>query len=70
MAELVFVDPGLRDFTLECPTCARETEAAAAGTRVTTVSGEIPLDRDWAEVMCPRGHAIRVVREGSEGARH
>ena len=70
MAELVFVDPGLSEFTLECPTCAREAEPAAAGTGITTVSGEIPLDRDWMEVTCPRGHTIRVVREGSEGARH
>lgn len=70
MADLVFVDPGLRDFTLECPTCAREAEPAAAGTDITIVSGEIPLDRDWTEATCARGHTIRVVREGSEGTRH
>ena len=70
MAELLFVDPGLREFTLECPACAREAEPAAAEAAVTTVAGDIPLDRDWADVPCPRGHAIRVVREGSEGARH
>lgn len=71
MAELVFVDPGLREVSLECPSCAREeAQGTGAGATGSLVRGEIPLDRDWVELECARGHAVRVVREGSEGARH
>jgi len=71
VAELIFVDPGMREFAIECPACAREDEqGTGAGGSGTIVRGEIPLDRDWVEGTCPRGHLYRVVREGSEGARH
>ncbi len=71
VADLIFVDPGLEEFAVECPACAREEEhGTGAGAPGTVVRGEVPLDRDWIECTCARGHTIRVVREGSEGARH
>ena len=71
MADLIFVDPGEREYAIECPVCAREEEhGTGAGASGTIVRGEIPLDRDWVEGTCPRGHAYRVIREGSEGERH
>ena len=70
MAELVFVDPGMREVSIECPSCAREEAHGGAGAAGSVVQGEIPLDRDWVELTCPRCHTIRIVREGSEGARH
>jgi hypothetical protein len=70
MADLVFVDPGAEHVSIACPLCLREDARPGAGGAAAMLEADLPLDRDWAEATCPRGHAIRLVREGSEGGRH
>jgi hypothetical protein len=54
----VWITPWTTSFTVLCDACAK------LGDAFTTVQGSLELDVLRATIECPRGHRLRVEREG------
>jgi hypothetical protein len=60
--QTVWISPRAVSFTIVCNACAEL--AAADGYGAATVHGFLPLDVQRGSVECPRGHHLRVERDG------
>jgi hypothetical protein len=60
--QTVWVSPRAVSFTVVCNVCAEL--AAAEGYGAATVHGSLPLDAQRGSVECPRGHHLRIERDG------
>lgn len=60
--QTVWISPRAVSFTIVCNACAQEV--AADGYGAATVHGFLPLDAQRGSVECPRGHRLRVERDG------
>jgi hypothetical protein len=58
----VWVSSRVTSFTVVCVACAQN--AAVDGYGAAAVSGWLPIDALRGTVECPRGHRLRVEREG------
>jgi hypothetical protein len=60
--QTVWVSPRATAFSVVCNACAEV--AAADGYGAAIVQGLLPLDAQRGTLECPRGHRLRVEREG------
>jgi hypothetical protein len=60
--QTVWVSPRATSFTVVCDACAEL--AAGDGYGAAIVQGSLPLDVQRGTLECPRGHRLRVEREG------
>jgi hypothetical protein len=56
--QIVWVSPLATGFTIVCERCADE------GATFPSVQGTLGLEHQRGTVQCPRGHSIRVERDG------
>jgi hypothetical protein len=56
--QTVWISPLASGFTIICDRCAENGEAFPS------VQATLPLDRVRGSIDCPRGHQIRVERDG------
>ena len=60
--QTVWVAPRATSFTVVCDACARSIAADGYGAAV--VHGMLALDSVRGWIVCPRGHQLRVERDG------
>jgi hypothetical protein len=60
--QTVWISPRAVSFTIVCNACAEL--AASEGYGAATVHGSLPLDVQRGSIECPRGHHLRVERDG------
>jgi hypothetical protein len=60
--QTVWISPRAVSFTVVCNVCAEL--AAADGYGAANVHGYLPLDVQRGSLECPRGHHLRIERDG------
>lgn len=60
--QTVWISPRAMSFTIVCDACVQEV--AADGYGAATVQASLPLEVQRSSIECPRGHRLRVERDG------
>ena len=60
--QVVWISPRAVTFTVVCDACVQQV--AADGYGAATVQGAMALERVRGYIECPRGHTLRVERDG------
>jgi len=60
--QTVWISPRAVSFTVVCDACAQVI--ASDGYGAATVRGTLPLDVQRCSLDCPRGHRLRIERDG------
>jgi hypothetical protein len=60
--QAVWISPRAVTFTIVCQACVQQV--AIDGYGAATVRAALPLDAYRGTIQCPRGHRLRVERDG------
>ena len=60
--QVVWISPRAVSFTVVCDACVQQVVADGYG--AATVQGAMSLDRQRGYIECPKGHRLRIERDG------